>query len=166
MLRYLGTIVATAIVVLFLLVSAVPLMHWFRAEGRASQLDENRARWERLAIVDYQFAVEIDCPCDGLPAGPVRIVVRDGRPVSAAASPGGEPMPLPASPGFPLTIGDLFDDIASEIDAAASVLDVSYDGNYGYPREVYVDPDADLTGDETRIRVTAFDPRAVSDGEA
>ena len=166
MLRYLGTIVATAIVVLFLLVSALPLMHWFRAEARTAMLDESRSLWAGLGLDDYAFVLEMECDCEGVPAGAVRVSVRADQPLMAEAPPGGERIPLPVAPAFPATVDAMFDAIATLIDEAPAVLDVSYDENYGLPREIYVDPDTDVPGDETRIRVTAFDPRAAADEPA
>lgn len=150
-LKSLGPIVATAIVVLFLLVSAIPLMHWFQEEGELATLAENRDAWRELGILSYRLELEFDSPGR---ADRAEIVVRDGL-VSERGTAAGSGLPAE-------TIEDLFDSVAAAIRSAPDSLTVSYDESYGFPRLVFVDPDKPIQGDETRITVTGFDPR-VSD---
>lgn len=160
MLRYLATIVATAIVVLFLLVSAIPLMHWFGAEGQIAALEENRAAWNQLDLRDYRFSIELTCgDCDA-PAGiPLRVRVSDGQAreivdlsTSTVLTPAG-------TTDLPNDVPALFTLVEAAIAADTDELRVSYDEIYGFPRDVRIDPDSDVSGDETAIRVSDFDPR-------
>lgn len=149
MLKSLGPIVATAIVVLFLLVSAVPLLHWFREEGELAALEENRDAWRGLGILSYRLEVEFDSPGYATRA---ELVVRHGR---VAEISGTDDSGLPAE-----TIEELFDAVSTAIESAPDSLSVNYDDSYGFPRRMVVDPDNSIQGDETRISVTGFDPRA------
>lgn len=151
MLKSLGPIVATAIVVLFLLVSAVPLMHWFTEEGRHSTLVDNRASWDELGIESYRLDLEYELP-GARAARRAGFVIRDGRVVERSAA-GGTAHPVE-------TIDGLFDQVEAAIRAAPDRLTVTYDDNYRFPRSLSVDPDDAIAGDESRIDVVGFDPRA------
>lgn len=157
MLKHLGPIVATSIVVLFLLISALPLLHWFERDGREAALDEHRALWRGLGIDDYRVSVAIDCDCGVLAAGPLDVTVLGGT-VGSVADADGRQVPLPAA-DWPATVGRLFDRVAEAIDEGVDDLTVTYDENYGFPREVRIDPDEDLDGDETTLIASGFDPR-------
>lgn len=159
MLKYLGTIVATAIVILFLLVSSVPLLHWFREEGRSSVLAENRARWASVGLSSYGLTVTVQCACNDLPRDSVLVRVLNERPVNAVMTSDGEEVPVPDDPRFPVTVPSLFSLVEAAIDSSPASFEVEYDDNYGFPRSVFVDPDGDTGDDELRITVPGFDPR-------
>ncbi len=156
-LKYLATIVATTIVVLFLLVSALPLMHWFEQDGRSVMLAENRALWASLHIKDYRFAVEQRCDCGAGDAGPLMVTIIDNA-VAALRGDTGAEVPMPQG-DWPATVPQMFQRIEAAIDAEVDNLVVTYDDIYGLPREVLIDPDSRYDGDEIELRAGRFDPR-------
>jgi hypothetical protein len=164
MLKYLATIVATAIVVLFLLVSAIPLMHWFSAEGRIAELQENRAIWDDLGLRDYRYAIEMSCDCTAPTDRPVRVRVADGRVTELVDLTSGEALSPAAFADLPLDMPALFSFVEQGLVSDADELSVRYDEIYGFPREFRADPDSEASGDETEIRVSEFDPRPESGG--
>jgi hypothetical protein len=58
-------------------------------------------------------------------------------------------------------VDGLFGLIASAQERGVQVRAV-YDGSLGYPREVYIDYDANFIGDELDLRLTAVIPVAAS----
>lgn len=160
MLRYLATIVATSIVVLFLLVSAIPLLHWFGAEGRAAALEENRAAWNELSLRDYRFSIVMTCGDCDVPSGkPLRIAVANGQAREVVDLSTSTVLTPAATSDVPEDVPALFAFVGAAIAAEADELRVSYDDIYGFPRDVRIDPDSDVSGDETIIEVSDFDPR-------
>ena len=157
-LKYLATIVATAIVVLFLLVSALPLMHWFEQDGRSVLLAENQTLWDSLNIDSYRFTVEQRCDCGPGDAGPLAVTVINDT-VLALRSDDGVEAPLPQV-DWPATVPRLFARIEMAIMDEVDGLEVTYDNTYGLPREVLIDPDRRFGGDEIELRVSSFDPRS------
>ena len=148
-LRSLGPIVATAIVVLFLLVSAIPLMHWFAEEGRQSSLEENRDLWANLEIASYRLKLEYRLPGQGSTTT-TEIVVRDAEALPAFEGVSAPPVD---------SVEALFDFLDEVIRSAPDSLLIDYDEAYGFPRSVSVDPESGLSGDETILTVIGFDPR-------
>ena len=160
MLRYLATIVATSIVVLFLLVSAVPLMHWFGAEGRVAALEENRAAWNELSLRDYRFSIRMTCgDCDAPSDQPLRIAVSGGQTSEIVDLSTSTNLTLAAASDLPADVPALFAFVEAAMAAEPGDIKVSYDEIYGFPRDVRIDPDAGIAGDETIIAVSDFDPR-------
>lgn len=155
-LRYLATIAATTIVVLFLLVAALPLLHWFEVEGRRASLAEHRAIWDGHGIDDYRVTIDFADAASGTAAA-FRVEVRDAALVSASR-PDGTAL-APALLPRPATIAQLFSEVADANAGDPARMAVVYDENYGFPREIRIDPDVDVEGDETDIRVSGFDPR-------
>ena len=156
--KNLAAIAATAIVLLILLASSVPLMHWFVSEGREASFSDGFRAWTDLAITDYDMTIHKACECPP-PAGiPIHVVVRDGRVVQAkiAEGPGaGDPVELRDIPG---TIPMLFDTVRAAIDDDPDTLEISYDADYGFPRQIRIDRRKAYSDDETRYAVISFRP--------
>jgi len=159
MLRQLAPVVATSVVVLFLLVSAIPLMHWFQSDSLAASFDEHRALWRASGPDSYRFALDMTCDCDELPEMPLRITVLNGQPVSIENSAGTR---LRRSSMLPLSVEEVFRLAQSSIGEQPDVIDIDYDVDYGFPRSIYVDPDANKSGDEQTVLIVAFDPRTAT----
>jgi len=163
-LRSLGPVVFTSIVVLFLLVCAVPLMHWFETEGRSAALADNRALWKRLGIADYRFRLTAECDCGDLGGRTVDVTVRDGQALLVEDKDSGELYTMAS--GAPTTVDALFERVSAAVDAGAEKVTVSYDEFYGFPRDIRIDPDGRIAGDETVLATRDFDPRPASAPEA
>jgi len=157
-LRSLGPIVATAIVVLFLFVSAIPLLHWFAADGELARLNENRADWQELGIASYRLTVEYQ-PGAGGPAVRTGFIVSDGGVVEDRTGAESNALP-PNGPTVPArTIDEVFDLVGAAIRSGPDDLSVTYDPDYRFPRSIAVDPGIGTDGAPYRLSVTAFDPR-------
>ncbi|MDX1482709.1 MAG: DUF6174 domain-containing protein [Woeseiaceae bacterium] len=156
-LRYLATIAATTIVVLFLLVTTLPLLHWFEVEGRRATLAEQRAIWAQQGIDDYRLTIGIR-RSQAAAAHTFRAEVRDGVVVSAQRPEDGLALPATLLPE-PATVEQLFAFVAEANAQDHDVVVVSYDEIYGFPRSIRIDPNAGADGDETEIEATGFDPR-------
>ena len=161
LLRYLTPTAATAIVVLFLLASSVPLMYWLTVTGFESQLAQSQSTWSAHGVRDYRYTVAARCACATDTAGPVRVSVLDGR-FSESMALGATPVSAATPDARLQTIPDLFGLIASELPRAHRV-EVDFDEAYGFPRRIEIDPSADELNDDMLILVTDFDPRPTSD---
>lgn len=161
--KNLAAIAATAIVLLILLASSVPLMHWFVSEGREANFADGFRTWSDLAITDYEMTIHKACECPP-PAGiPIRVVVRDRRVERAEIAEGsgaGEPIELRDVPG---TIPALFETVRAAIDDDPDTLEISYDADYGFPRQIRIDRRKAYSDDDTRYSVISFRP-AVNSG--
>lgn len=162
MLRQLAPVVATSVVVLFLLVSAIPLLHWFQADNRNVAYQDNRALWRELGLESYRFSLEMTCDCGELPPMPVRVVIDDGEPISSIDF---ETIGYEQSSVLPLSIDAVFDIARAGVVGDHDDVLIDYDTDYGFPRSIVLDPDADRTGDETSVRIVDFDPRAANSRE-
>lgn len=157
-LRYLAPIVATAIVVLFLLVAALPLMHWFEAEGQDAALQSNQEDWQRLGIENYQFSFVRRCDCGPLAGRHLGATV-NGSAVTVTDVADGNRAVFPEQ-DWPTTVPALFALVAAALESEPYELEVSYDADYGFPRKIRIDPERRVDGDESELVVERFDPRA------
>lgn len=156
MLKHLGPIVATALVVLILLATSMPLMHWYEMERRWSGFEDNQALWESHRITDYEYTIQMDCLCEP-PAGiPIRVVVRGGRTVDAFDSRNPDAGIIDMQ-GIPDTIPALFDEIHTSLESGPDVIEVRYDGVYGYPAAVTIDEFLDYDDDQITYSVSDFE---------
>lgn len=153
MLKYLGPIVATALVVLILLASSVPLMHWFEAEGRQARFEENAAKWRNHAITGYEFTIRVTEQGGDAEA---TYVVSPGGNVQRR----GEGGAAVVADDLPTTIDALFDTVTASIAEPGDHLGVFYDEDYGYPQRIEIDLESDELGDERLFEVLYFRPLA------
>ena len=159
LLRYLTPTAATAIVVLFLLASAVPLMYWLTVTGLDARLTQGEALWDAQQFDSYRFTVAARCACSDDTGGPVRVSVINGE-FSESMALGAE-RKAAATPSIRLrTLADLFDLIATELARTNNRLEADFDAVYGFPRRIQIDPSADELDDDILILVTDFDPRS------
>ena len=96
------------------------------------------------------------CDCGDLPDMPVRIVIgSDEHPqaVNSLTVDRAKPAVLP------LSIDAVFTFAQASIEGQPDELIIDYDVDYGFPRSIFLDPDADRVGDETSVRIIDFDPR-------
>ncbi len=161
LLRYLTPTAATAIVVLFLLVSAVPLMYWFTLTGLDVRLAQSRAVWDEQGFNTYRYTVAARCACSDDTGGPVRVSVINGE-FSESMALGAEP----STAGMPSVrlrrMPDLFDLVAAELDGSNHRLEADFDAQYGFPRRIEIDRSTEEQNDTTLIIVTDFDPRSAA----
>lgn len=151
MLKHLGPIVATALVVLILLAASVPLMHWFAAEGRQARFDESLAKWQDHSITGYEFTLSAEG--SGVSSGPYTVIVSPGGGVELRGA-GSLPSDLPA------TVEALFDRVAAAIEETGGYIDVAYDADYGYPERAVFEIEGEDGGTERTLQITYFRPLA------
>jgi hypothetical protein len=127
-----------------------------------AQLDGARARWASAALTRYEYGYHKFCECHRESPPETIVTVRDGAVVGVRHRPAGSTAEVPAADKnleYYWTVPGLFDLIAAAQLRGVRVRAV-YDGALGYPREIYIDYDADLIGDELDLRLTAVAPSA------
>lgn len=156
MLKHLGPIVATALVVLILLAASMPLMHWYEMDRRYSAFETGEAVWLGHRIADYEFTIQKNCIC-APPAGiPIRVIVRRGLMIDAFDR--RNPNEAIEMDNIPDTIAALFDEVYATIESGPDAISVDYDERYGFPAVVEIDPYLDYADDEISYRVVDFVP--------
>ena len=162
--KNLAAIAATAIVLLILLASSVPLMHWFVSEGRDANLENGEATWSALSLSSYDLTIHKACECPPPAGTPIRVSVRDGRISTAqvAESPAADkPVELRDIPG---TVPALFATVREAILDDPDTLDVIYDSDYGFPRKIHIDPRKAYDDDDISYTVISFRPVVTNEG--
>jgi hypothetical protein len=113
-----------------------------------ADLDSARERWRAAALGGYEYGYHKYCECHRESPPETVVTVRDGSVVGVRHRPAGTTgTEVPAADKnleYYWTIDGLFGLIASAQERGVQVRAV-YDGVLGYPREVYIDYDADLT---------------------
>jgi hypothetical protein len=84
------------------------------------------------------------------------VTVRDGAVTRVRHRPAGSAVEVPAEDQnfeYYWTVDGLFALLASALDRGVQVR-AAYDAALGYPREIFIDYDADFIGDELDLRLT------------
>jgi hypothetical protein len=120
----------------------------------ASSLDDAQARWQAMAIHDYQFTFQVSCFC--AITRPVTVTVTGDVPVTAvfADSLGGAADTAQYRPY--LTIDRIFATLRASLGRNPASFTAQYDASLGYPRQASVDPVASTADDEYGIAVTTL----------
>lgn len=122
-----------------------------------AELDGARARWQAAALAGYEYGYHKYCECHRDSPPETTVTVRDGKVVGVRHRPAGTTTDVPAADknlSYYWTVDGLFDLIASA-QARGVQVRAAYDTALGFPREVYIDYDADFIGDELDVRLTA-----------
>jgi len=125
-----------------------------------AELDGARARWQTAALGAYEYGYHKYCECHRESPPETIVSVRDGKVVRVRHRPAGSEVEVPAADknfDYYWTVDGLFRLIASALERGVEVR-AMYDGAQGFPREVYIDYDADFIGDELDLRLTAVTP--------
>ena len=119
-------------------------------------LDDARARWQSAALARYEYGYHKYCECHR-ESPPETVVTVNGDAVTGVRHrPAGSTIEVPAADKnfeYYWTVDGLFGLIAAALDRGVQVR-AAYDAALGYPREIYIDYDADFIGDELDLRVT------------
>jgi len=129
-----------------------------------ADLDAARARWQAAALSGYEYGYHKYCECHRDSPPETTVTVRDGTVVGVRHRPVGSATEVPAAEKnleYYWTVDGLFGLIASAQQRGVEVR-AQYDAALGYPREVYIDYDADFIGDELDVRLTAVTPLAAA----
>jgi len=110
------------------------------------ELDANLAKWVASGIdtYEYQFVRACECPREG--AGPIIVTVESGV-VKGVRRPDDSDMPPWEGGSYP--IEQLFAEVQEAIDGDPDSIIVTYDAEYGYPRQIYIDWRVETADEET-----------------
>ena len=121
-----------------------------------TELDGARARWQAAALAGYEYGYHKYCECHRESPPETVVTVRDDAVTGVRHRPAGSTTEVPAADKnleYYWTVDGLFDLIGSAFERGVQVRAV-YDTALGYPREIYIDYDADFIGDELDLRLT------------
>jgi hypothetical protein len=121
-----------------------------------AELDGALARWRAAALAGYEYGYHKYCECHRESPPETIVTVRDAQVVGVRHRPAGSETEVPAADKnfeYYWTVDGLFGLIASAQQRGVQVRAV-YDSVLGYPRELYIDYDADFIGDELDLRLT------------
>ena len=121
-------------------------------ERSLDRFNEAKRLWDRENPANYAVTVQRLCFCASVE--PVRIVVVNRQVISRTVV--ATQQPLPAS------LNDLYPDIPGlfaiirEALVRADAVNVSFDGQYGFPSDATIDYIKNAIDDELSLKVTAF----------
>jgi hypothetical protein len=119
-------------------------------------LNSAKAIWESRALNRYSFGYQRTCFCPPEYTVPLLVQVENNE-VTGMVGRDGESI-LPDVAMFVPTIEGIFDQIQDAISQNASMINVAYDGDYGYPASVYVVYDGRIADGELSIVVDYIGP--------
>ena len=108
-------------------------------------LDSAQRRWTALGLRDYQVDFQRSCFC--LPRFPVRLTVHLGRVVGVVRRDTGQSVPEAEWESY-FSVERLFTDLHLAARTGAYEVRVTFDPEYGYPRDVYIDQDRQVADEE------------------
>ena len=121
-----------------------------------ANLDAARARWKSAAIANYEYGYNKYCDCHRESPPETVVTVRGGTVTGVRHRPVGTTVEVPAADKnlqYYWTVDGLFELIAAA-QARGVQVRAAYDAELGFPREIYIDYDAKLIGDELDLRMT------------
>jgi hypothetical protein len=119
-------------------------------------LDGARARWQSAALASYEYGYNKYCDCHRESPPETVVTVRGGNVTGVRHRPAGTTTEVPAAEKnfeYYWTVDGLFALIASAQQRGVQVR-ATYDAELGFPREIYIDYDTNLIGDELDVRLT------------
>jgi uncharacterized protein DUF6174 len=117
-------------------------------------LDGARARWQAAALTSYEYGYQKYCDCHRDNPPETVITVRGGSVAGVRHRPAGTTTEVPGrNPEYYWTVDGLFELIAAA-QARGVQVRAAYDADLGFPREIYIDYDSNLIGDELDVRLT------------
>jgi len=120
------------------------------------ELDAARARWQQAGLVSYEYGYNKYCDCHRENPPETVVTVQSGEVTGVRHRPVGTTTEVPAAEknlGYYWTVDELFALVASALERGVQVR-VAYDAELGFPRQIYIDYDAKLIGDELDLRLT------------
>lgn len=113
----------------------------------------HRSIWESRRPAAYVFELQRFCnDCGAEEQGPVRVRVQGTAVVERRYTASGEPVASGLESTFPSVEG-LFDLLEQAARRDVWYLSISWDPELGYPRDLYVDYDSNVAGEEISYRV-------------
>jgi len=131
-------IVATVFVMLFLWISAVPILSWYEQSAAHQQLDDASFRWHQQHIGSYSFEFDTLREVDPGLRLPLRIHVRDGEFAAAYEVESGRAVDILHLDAVPSSIDDAFAIVIALLERRPYSLDVRYDPTHAFPARIEV----------------------------
>jgi hypothetical protein len=125
-----------------------------------AELEAARARWQGAALDAYEYGYHKFCECYRDSPPETIVSVAAGEVTRVRHRPAGATVEVPAADrnfSYYWTVDGLFALLQSALERGVLVR-ATYDATLGYPRELYIDYDADFIGDELDLRVTSVVP--------
>jgi hypothetical protein len=125
-----------------------------------ANLDAGRALWRKAALPSYEYGYHKFCECHPETPPETIVSIRDGAVVRVRHRPVNTNVEVPSEQKnleYYWTVDGLFALVQSALDRGVQVR-VTYDSALGFPREIYIDYDADFIGDELDVRLTGVTP--------
>jgi hypothetical protein len=117
-------------------------------------LDGARARWQAAAITSYEYGYQKYCDCHRENPPETVVTVSGGSVTGVRHRPAGTTTEVPGKDfEYYWTVDGLFTLIASA-QARGVQVRAAYDADLGFPREIFIDYDTKLIGDELDVRLT------------
>jgi Family of unknown function (DUF6174) len=118
------------------------------------ELDTARELWESNGFISYDYNFTRFCRCLPQTSGPFAIEVRNCTIDSVSLIADGM-QNLSTTDQVP-TIDDLFMELQQLLDGCPFSYDVSFDEEFGYPVEAYIDRDINVADEEVSFSVSSF----------
>ena|SRR5687768_50051 len=122
-----------------------------------AELERARARWQSAELASYEYGYHKFCECHRESPPETVVTVRGGSVTGVRHRPVGGATEVPAAEKsfeYYWTVDGLFALIESAQERGVQVR-AAYDAELGFPREIYIDYDTNLIGDELDLRLTA-----------
>ncbi len=136
--KHLVPIVATAFVMLFLWLSAVPLLSWYELSAHHQELQDAKFQWNRHELRNYNFEVEISANHRPPRLDPIRIHVREGKFLAAFSVDDDEAIDVSDMGDVPDTIEASYELVSRLLDERPYEFTVEYDATWAYPKRIRI----------------------------
>jgi len=155
--KHLVPIVATVFVMLFLWISAVPLLSWYEFSAHHQELQDAMFRWNQHALTNYSFEIGISAHDRPPQLDPVRIHVRDGKFLTASRVDDDEVIDIAGLGNVPDTIDASFALISRLLEERPYELSVEYDATWDYPKRIHI-VDSKEARNSVNYSIRRFEP--------
>lgn len=108
-------------------------------------LNDNRGKWNKAAIKNYQYEYQRSCFCPPEYREPLIVKVSNGQITKTTVKKTGKPATEKLKA---LTVNQLFDKVQDAIDKKAHSIKVEYDDQYGFPASITIDYDQRMADEE------------------
>lgn len=136
---------------------AAMLMLTAGAAWADAELDAARPRWQSAALGSYEYGYHKFCECHRESPPETVVTVQRGTVTGVRHRPAGSTVEVPAADKnfqYYWTVDGLFQLLASALERGVQVR-AAYDPELGFPREIFIDYDSNLIGDELDLRLTS-----------
>ncbi len=155
--KHLVPIVAAVFVMLFLWLSTVPLLSWYEFSAHHQALQDATFQWNRQALRNYSFEVEISANRRPSRLDPIRIHVREARFLEAFRVDDDEVIDIADLARVPKTIEASYELVSRLLEERLYEFAVEYDATWAYPKRIQLVESKDGR-DWVRYSIRRFKP--------